>query len=231
MTMVMSWAEWFGKDGLGLAELVKNGEVTASELAAQAATAIKAVNPQISGVVEIFEDAVSDATVNGANPEGAFAGLPFLLKDLGPTLAGRLQEQGSLYMKGNRPTSDTFLTTKMKAAGLNIIGRTTTPEFGCCSSAENPALYVTRNPWNTDFTSCGSSAGSAVMVGAGVVPLAHATTGDYINRHRISSRNWSVPPVSSKASATMSNGSNPRSNSKKPMRHRRPATSPISPRR
>jgi len=177
MTMLMSWAEWFGKDGLGLAQLVKDGEVTASELAAQAATAISSVNPQINGVIEIFEDAVSDATVNGANPEGAFAGLPFLLKDLGPTLAGRLQEQGSLYMKGNRPTSDTFLTTKMKAAGLNVIGRTTTPEFGCCSSAENPALYVTRNPWNTDFTSCGSSAGSAVMVGAGVVPLAHATDG------------------------------------------------------
>jgi amidase len=177
MTTVMSWAEWFAKDGLGLAELVKTGEVSAAELAAQAAEGIKGVNPEICGVIEIFEDAVADATVNGADPDGAFAGLPFLLKDLGPTLAGRLQEQGSFYMKGNRPTADTFLTSKIKAAGLNVIGRTTTPEFGCCSSAENPAMYITRNPWDTAYTSCGSSAGSSVMVGAGVVPLAHATDG------------------------------------------------------
>ena len=65
----------------------------------------------------------------------------------------------------------------MREAGLNLIGRTTTPEFGVCSSAENPAVYVTRNPWNTDYTTCGSSAGSAAMVAAGAVPIAHATDG------------------------------------------------------
>ena len=157
--------------------MIRSREITAEEVAAQASAAIAATNPQISGVVEVFEDAVADAKVNGADPEGPFAGLPFLLKDLGPTLAGRLQEQGSLFMKGNRPKSDSFLVTKMKAAGLNIIARTTTPEFGCCSSAENPALYVTRNPWDTDYTSCGSSAGASVMVGAGVVPIAHGTDG------------------------------------------------------
>ena len=80
-------------------------------------------------------------------------------------------------MRGNRATADTFLTTKMRGAGLNLIGRTTTPEFGVCSSADNPAVYVTRNPWNTDYTTCGSSAGSAAMVAAGAVPIAHATDG------------------------------------------------------
>lgn len=177
MTQAMSWSEWFAHDGLGLAARIRAGEISAEEVAAQAASGIAATNPAICGVVEVFEDAVADATVNGAAPMGVFAGLPFLLKDLGPTLAGRLQEQGSFYMRGNRPAQDAFLTTKMKAAGLNIIGRSTTPEFGCCSSAENPAMYVTRNPWDTGFTSCGSSAGSAVMVGAGVLPLAHGTDG------------------------------------------------------
>ena len=80
-------------------------------------------------------------------------------------------------MRGNRATADTFLTGKMRQAGLNLIGRTTTPEFGVCSSADNPAVYVTRNPWNTDYTTCGSSAGSAAMVAAGAVPIAHATDG------------------------------------------------------
>lgn len=99
------------------------------------------------------------------------------MKDLGPTMKGRLQEMGSLIMRGNRATSDTFLTGKFRHAGLNLIGRTTTPEFGVCSSAENPAVYITRNPWNTDYTTCGSSAGSAAMVAAGAVPIAHATDG------------------------------------------------------
>lgn len=177
MTLTMSWEEWFSHDGIGLAHKVKAGEVSAEELAAQVAAGISGVNEEICGVVEVFDDAVADASVNGADPEGVFAGLPFLLKDLGPTLGGRLQEQGSFFMQGNRPASDSFLVTKMKAAGLNIVGRTTTPEFGCCSSAENPAMYVTRNPWDTGYTSCGSSAGSAVMVGAGVLPIAHGTDG------------------------------------------------------
>ncbi|MAS44155.1 MAG: amidase [Rhodobacteraceae bacterium] len=174
---VLSWDEWSARDGLGLAELVRAGDATPEELAAQAAEGCARVDPEIRGVVELFEDAVADASVNGADPAGLFAGIPFGLKDLGPTLAGRLQEQGSFYMEGNRPVADAFLTSKMKAAGLNIIARTTTPEFGCCSSAENPALYVTRNPWNTDYTSCGSSAGSAVLTAAGALPMAHGTDG------------------------------------------------------
>ena len=72
---------------------------------------------------------------------------------------------------------DSFLTGRMRQAGLNLIGRTTTPEFGVCSSAENPAVYVTRNPWDRDYTTLGSSAGTAAVVAAGVLPMSHATDG------------------------------------------------------
>jgi Asp-tRNA(Asn)/Glu-tRNA(Gln) amidotransferase A subunit family amidase len=177
MTLAMSWDEWARHDGMALAARVSEGELTAQELATQAAAGVAKVNPTLSGVVELFDDAIADPVKAGANPTGPFAGLPFLMKDLGPTMAGRLQEMGSLLMRGNRAAADTFLTGKMRQAGLNLIGRTTTPEFGVCSSAENPAVYVTRNPWNPDFTTCGSSAGSAAMVAAGVVPIAHATDG------------------------------------------------------
>jgi len=177
MTLAMSWDEWARHDGMALAARVGKGELTAQELATQAAAGVAKMNPTLSGVVELFDDAIADPVAAGANPTGPFAGLPFLMKDLGPTMAGRLQEMGSLLMRGNRASADTFLTAKMRQAGLNLIGRTTTPEFGVCSSAENPAVYVTRNPWNTDFTTCGSSAGSAAMVAAGVVPIAHATDG------------------------------------------------------
>ncbi|MCA6124137.1 amidase [Bradyrhizobium sp. WSM 1704] len=177
MTLAMSWDEWARHDGTALAGRVRAGELTPRELAAQAAAAVAKVDPPLSAVVELFDDVIADPPRDGANLNGPFAGLPFLMKDLGPTLKGRLQEMGSLMMRGNRATADTFLTTQMRKAGLNLIGRTTTPEFGVCSSAENPAVYVTRNPWNTDYTTCGSSAGSAAMVAAGAVPIAHATDG------------------------------------------------------
>lgn len=177
MTLAMSWDEWAQHDGTALAARVRTGELSPRELAAQAAAAVTKVDPALSGVVELFDDVIADPARDGADLDGPFAGLPFLMKDLGPTLRGRLQEMGSLMMRGNRATADTFLTTKLRKAGLNLIGRTTTPEFGVCSSAENPAVYVTRNPWNTDYTTCGSSAGSAAMVAAGAVPIAHATDG------------------------------------------------------
>jgi amidase len=177
MTLPMSWDEWAQHDGTALAARVRKGEVMPAELAAQAAAGIAKVDPALSGVVEVFEDVIADPAKDGANLEGRFAGLPFLMKDLGPTMKGRLQEMGSLFMRGNRADADTFVTSQMRKAGLNLIGRTTTPEFGVCSSAENPAVYITRNPWNTDYTTCGSSAGSAAMVAAGVVPITHATDG------------------------------------------------------
>lgn len=177
MALAMAWDEWAAHDALGLAERVRRGELSPRELAQQAAAGIAMTNPALSAVVEVFDDVVADPLKDGLNPQGPFAGVPFLMKDLGPTLKGRLQEQGSVFMRGHRPTADTWLTGRMRAAGLNLMGRTTTPEFGVCSSAENPALYVTRNPWNTGYTTCGSSAGTAAMVAAGVVPMSHATDG------------------------------------------------------
>jgi amidase len=177
MTLAMSWSEWARHDGLALAERVRRGELTPKELAAQAVAAIAATDPQLSAVVEVFDDVVADPLKDGMDPDGPFAGVPYLMKDLGPTLKGRLQEMGSLLMRGNRAAADSFLAGRIRRAGLNVIGRSTTPEFGVCSSAENPAVYVTRNPWDTDYTTCGSSAGTAAVIAAGVLPLSHATDG------------------------------------------------------
>jgi amidase len=176
MTLAMSWEEWTAHDGVGLAGRVRKGELSAADLATQAAAGIAMTNPALSAVVEVFDDVVADPLKDGMNPGGVFGGVPYLMKDLGPTLKGRLQEMGSMMMQGNRATDDSFLAGKIRQAGLNIVGRSTTPEFGVCSSAEN-ALGITRNPWDLDYTTCGSSAGTAAMVAAGVVPLSHATDG------------------------------------------------------
>jgi amidase len=177
MTLAMSWDEWTGQDAVGLATLVRQGQLTPAELSAQAAAGIARTNPALSAVVEVFEDVVADPSRDGLNPDGPLAGVPYLMKDLGPTLKGRLQEMGSRLMQGNRATADSYLTSRIRNAGLNVIGRTTTPEFGCCSSAENPAVYVTRNPWDLGYTTNGSSAGTAAAVAAGVLPISHATDG------------------------------------------------------
>src|SRR5882762_4249649 len=116
MTLPMSWNEWAQHDGVALAARVKKGELTAPELANQASAAITKLNPALSAVVEVFEDAIADPGTDGVNLDGPFAGLPFLMKDLGPTMKGRLQEMGSLLMRGNRATADTFMTKKMRGA-------------------------------------------------------------------------------------------------------------------
>src|SRR5574343_1555145 len=177
MSLAMAWDEWAAHDAVGLAQLVRQGQVSPAELAAQAAAAVDKVNPALSAVVEVFDDVVADPLKDGMNPQGPFAGVPWLMKDLGPTVKGRLQEMGSLLMRGHRREADSFLTGQIRKAGLSIIGRATTPEFGVCSSAENPAVYVTRNPWNLEYTTCGSSAGTAAALAAGVLPLSHATDG------------------------------------------------------
>jgi amidase len=177
MTLAMSWTEWAAHDATALADRVRAGEISPAELAAQTKAAVAGLNPALDAVVEIFDDVVADPLKDGMNPDGTFAGVPYLMKDLGPTLKGRLQEMGSFLMQGNKPQADSYLTAKIRGAGLNIIGRSTTPEFGVCSSAENPALFTTRNPWNLDYTTCGSSAGSAAMVAAGATPISHGTDG------------------------------------------------------
>ncbi len=176
MTLAMSWDEWAAHDAVALAARVRQGDVTPAELAAQVVAAISRTNGALDAVVEVFDDVVADPLADGMRPDGVFAGVPYLMKDLGPTLQGRRQEFGSMLMQGHRPAEDSFLTHRIRQAGLNILGRTTTPEFGVCSAAEN-RFHVTRNPWNTDFTTNGSSAGTAAVVAAGVLPMSHATDG------------------------------------------------------
>jgi len=177
MSLLMDWDAWTEYDALGLAALVRDRQASPAELARQARAGVEKVNPELAAVIEVFDDVVDNPLLDGMNIQGPLAGVPFFMKDLGLTVKGRLQEMGSQLMRNHRPAADSFLTRQMRKAGLNIIGRTTTPEFGVCSSAENPAMYITRNPWNLEYTTCGSSAGTAAIVAAGVLPLSHATDG------------------------------------------------------
>lgn len=174
--LALGWDEWARHDALALAALVRSRQVTPRELAQQAAAGIAAVNPRLNAVIEVFADRV-DALDDATLGDGPLRGVPFAWKDLGLGEGGRTQEQGSRLLKGTVLPHDEFAAAKLKRAGLNPIARTTCPEFGFTLITESTLTGVTRNPWSLAHTPGGSSGGSAALVAAGVLPMAHTDDG------------------------------------------------------
>ena len=85
----LSWSEWASTDALALAEKVRAKKISAKEVAAQAKAGIEAANPTLGAVLEVFEDVVADPDHDGPAKDGAFYGVPLLLKDIGSGLKGR----------------------------------------------------------------------------------------------------------------------------------------------
>ncbi|MET7278929.1 amidase [Kribbella sp. NPDC005582] len=165
--------EGYGEyDAVGLAELVRRGEVSPTDLLDAARARMAVVNPSLNAVVVELDRPVS-AEVGDA----PFRGVPFLLKDLGQELAGHPTSDGSRALaRFVRPETATVVRRWLDA-GLVVFGRTNTPEFGAKGVTE-PHLYgPTRNPWNTDHSPGGSSGGAAAAVAAGIVPCAAASDG------------------------------------------------------
>lgn len=167
----ISLEEYSRYDGLGLAGLVRSGEVSWKELAETAQKGIEAVNPDINAVIGHLEPKEP-----AGSPDAPFYGVPFLTKDLLTIAEGIPCDMGSrLYAGAFVPPIDSFLIQRFKAAGLVSLGRTNTPEFGFNITAE-PVLYgPTRNPWDLSRSSGGSSGGSSAAVAAGIVPVAHGS--------------------------------------------------------
>ena len=168
------FAEYASYDGLGLAELISRKEVSRGEVLEAAIAVIERRNPELNAVIHTMYDEAR-AAVTGS--EGAFAGVPFLLKDLGAHCAGAPYTAGCRVLADNVPDYDTEHTRRFRQAGLAILGKTNTPELGFCASTEPDLFGPTRNPWDTGRTAGGSSGGSAAAVAAGMVPLAHASDG------------------------------------------------------
>jgi amidase len=159
-----------------LAELVKKKEVSAVEICEEAITRIEHVNPALNAVITPMYDQARQA-VQATLPDGPFSGVPFLLKDLLGDFAGVAQTMGSRACKNYIPAKDSELVKRYKQAGLVILGKTNTPEFGLMPYTEPELHGPTRNPWNPDHTPGGSSGGSAAAVASGMVPLASANDG------------------------------------------------------
>ena len=166
-------------DGVGLAALVRKGEVTALELAETAISLVEELNPQLNAVIHRTDDiARASARATDAGDRSApLAGVPFLLKELASSWAGAPLTNSSRYLKDLVADQDSGPVTKIKAAGLSLIGKSNAPENGWSISTE-PVLYgATVNPWDASVTPGGSSGGSAAAVAAGIVPIAEASDG------------------------------------------------------
>lgn len=171
----MTQEEYAKHDGLGLADLIRRKQVTASELVEIAIAAIERLDPKLNAVpIQAFDMARARAKEPLSGP---FAGVPFLAKDLGLEWQGLPVRQGSRYFMDYVPAWDADLARRWRQTGVIPLGRTNSPEFGLNVATEPKIHGIARSPWNLDRTPGGSSGGSAAAVAARIAPIAHANDG------------------------------------------------------
>ncbi len=172
----MKFEEYRKHDAISLAELIKNKQVTPQELLETAIKRAEEINPKINGIVTQLYD-LGKQQIQSLNLNAPLAGVPFLMKDLGPELKGVRYTGGSGILKDNISKENSVVTDRMLAAGLVIFGKTNAPEFGLTPWTEPLLFGPCRNPWNLNHTTGGSSGGSAASIAAGIVPMASANDG------------------------------------------------------
>lgn len=163
-------------DATTLAHWVARGAVSPSELMEEAVKRLHKVNPELNLLSQNHIE-LARIAVQKDIPQGAFTGVPFLLKDLGIQMKGTITSSGSALHAHSMARKDSEIVRRFKNAGLVIFGKTNTPEFGLALTTEGRFLGDCLNPWNVSHSTGGSSGGSAAAVAAGVVPMAHATDG------------------------------------------------------
>ena len=171
-------------DAIGLSEMVRDGEIKPSELVEMTIERIEYINPKLNAVIHKMYDVarkkaelVDKEIASGKKLESKLYGVPFLLKDLLAEYEGAPYNEGSAALKGYIAKFDTELVTRHKAAGLIVIGKTNTPEFGLVPTTEPTLHGPSKNPWNQELSTGGSSGGSAIAVATGIVPMAHGNDG------------------------------------------------------
>lgn len=161
-------------DAVGVAVAIADGSISALEAAEAAIARVERVDPALNAVQTPDFDRARDQA--RAPRAGLLSGVPSFVKD-NTAVAGLPTDQGSLATRSRPATQDDPFTQQLRHSGLVVLGKTTMPEFGFNASTEYESLPPTRNPWNTAFSPGGSSGGSAALVAAGAVPIAHANDG------------------------------------------------------
>jgi Asp-tRNA(Asn)/Glu-tRNA(Gln) amidotransferase A subunit family amidase len=162
-------------DAIGLAQRVARREVSARELLEVAITRLERLDPLVHAVpLRWLERARRHAE---SLPRGPLRGVPFLLKDLYVAVVGERLTNGSRLFRDQVSSVSSALALRYERAGLQLLGRSASPELGITTSTESRLYGATRNPWSLEHIAGGSSGGAAAAVAAGIVPAAHASDG------------------------------------------------------
>lgn len=173
--MTAAFDEYERFDAVGLAALVRSGQVGAAELVEAAIARIEARNPALNAVIVPMYEQAREAAQRHSGA-GLLAGVPLLVKDLLADVEGVPTGSGNRLLRGIPWPRDSEIVRRLRAAGMVLLGKTNTPEFGLTPYTEPETYGPTRNPWDPSRTPGGSSGGSAAAVAAGMVPV--ATGGD-----------------------------------------------------
>ncbi|HEY8459135.1 MAG TPA: amidase [Blastocatellia bacterium] len=176
MTLTGLPSEYDKYDALGLAELIAKKEVAPAELLDAVRQRVEEINPKINAFSQLFFDKAAEQ-IQSELGAGPFHGVPFALKDLGQQLKDTITSAGGRVWKAQVADYDSTLVTRYKQAGLVIFGKTTTPELGLTVTTESVVYGQTRNPWDLERTSGGSSGGASAAVASRILPMAHASDG------------------------------------------------------
>ncbi len=162
-------------DATAMARAVRAGELDPRDLVEASRDAIEALNPALNAVITKFYDHAFELAAR-SDRKGAFAGVPYLIKDLSD-YEGFRTTYGSRMAERHISKTTHPVAAAAVQSGLIPLGKTNTPEYGQLPTTEPLAYGATLNPWNREYSAGGSSGGSGAAVASGMVPIAHSSDG------------------------------------------------------
>jgi aspartyl-tRNA(Asn)/glutamyl-tRNA(Gln) amidotransferase subunit A len=169
-------------DAVAVARAVRSKELSPVEVVQASPAHMDALEPRLHAfctptpALALEQARALEKAILAGEEVGPLVGVPLGVKDLICT-AGIRTVSGSYAYQHFVPDEDDIVVERLKAAGVVILGKTNVPEFGYSGVGHNPVFETTRNPWNTDLTPGGSSAGSGAAVVSRMCPVALGSDG------------------------------------------------------
>lgn len=173
----MNMNDYIKQDGVGLAKLIKDKEVSPKELVELSYQRLAAVNPNLNAAASTREIAVNKELAHLSETNQTFRGVPFYLKGISQALKGEPLAGGARLFESEIAQETSHFSKRLIDSGLVCLGHSTVPEYALKNITESKLFGPTRSPWNHAYSPGGSSGGAAALVASGVVPLAGASDG------------------------------------------------------
>jgi amidase len=173
----MGFAEYEQYDALGLAELVRNGDITPLEITEESIQRASDVDEKLNFIAHNSFELARETAVRLSDREAMLAGVPWFAKELASSWEGQPSTNTIPFLRDCIASRDSVIVERLKEAGVILVGKSTSPENGWSLATESALHGTTCSPWDPARTPGGSSGGSAVAVSAGVTPISDASDG------------------------------------------------------